>query len=97
MAFGIRVDATARTEIRTAGILLEVEREAPGRGEILDAIEAPIALRRVEKLAIPVRLGMIVAVAARADRGQRRIRTPSDVAPLTALSRLQTGFSRCSA
>jgi hypothetical protein len=78
MAFRICVDETARTEDQDRLFLLEVEREAAGRGEVLDAIEAAIPFGRVEKIAVPLWLGVIIAVAACNDLRKRRIRTPGD-------------------
>ena len=49
MAFGIRVGETARAEDQDRPALLEVELEAAGRGEVLDAIEAAIPFGRVDE------------------------------------------------
>ena len=57
----------AHTENQHGLVPRHVELEAPGRGEVLDVIKAPITLRGVEELAIPVRRGAIDAVAKRTD------------------------------
>ena len=74
--------AVARAEHQHGLVPRQVEVEAPGRGEILDVIKAPVALRGVEELAIPVRSSAIDAVAERIDRRQAGIGAPGHVAAL---------------
>jgi hypothetical protein len=87
----------AYTEHQHGLVPCNVELEAPGRGEVLDVIKTPIALRAIEEPAIPVRSSAIGAVAKCADWRQPSIRAPSHVPALYDTVKRITPFSLCSA